>query len=51
MHGKKNITNSAGVKKYLIIVDELAKLGEIDISYGITIPENFRIQQSCSRRL
>ena len=37
---QENITNSASVKKYLIIVDELAKLGEIDISYGITIPEN-----------
>lgn len=37
---QENITNAANVKKYLIIVDQLDKLEEIHISYGITIPEN-----------
>lgn len=42
---QENITNSANVKKYLIIVDELDKLEEIDISYGITIPENLEYNE------
>ena len=37
---QENITDFANVKKYLIIVDQLDKLEEIDITYGITIPEN-----------
>ena len=36
----ENITDFTNVKKYLIIVDELDVLEEIDITYGITIPEN-----------
>ena len=42
---QENITNSANVKKYLIIVDELDKLEEINISYGITIPENLEYNE------
>lgn len=37
---QENITDFTNVKKYLIIVDELDVLEEIDITYGITIPEN-----------
>lgn len=42
---QENITNSANVKKYLIIVDELDVLEEIDVTYGITIPENLEYNE------
>lgn len=37
---KENITDSSKVKKYLIIVDELDILEEMNIDYVATIPEN-----------
>lgn len=42
---KDSITDSTNVKKYLIVVDELDKLEEIDISYGITVPENLEYNE------